>query len=194
MEFGGYEWRVLEVRDGKALIITDKTIDFRAYHNESKDITWADCELRSYLNHEFYENFDAADRAKIADTSNANENNQWYDAPGGVDTTDKIFLLSLEEAVRYFGDSGQLADRPFDTSYQRLTEQINDQYDDARIAYAAVDSLWGTPAGAASDWWLRSPGFNAVFVAYVSQFGVIYVEGRSIDYFYGIRPAMWVTL
>jgi hypothetical protein len=28
---------------------------------------------------------------------------------GGNDTTDKIFILSIEEVVQYFGDSGQLA-------------------------------------------------------------------------------------
>jgi hypothetical protein len=39
INFGGYDWRVLDVQDGKALIITDKVIDNRTYNEEYKDVT-----------------------------------------------------------------------------------------------------------------------------------------------------------
>ena len=34
IQFGKFIWRVLEIQDGKALIITDKIIEQRSYHNE----------------------------------------------------------------------------------------------------------------------------------------------------------------
>ncbi|MDR0248838.1 MAG: DUF6273 domain-containing protein [Oscillospiraceae bacterium] len=192
--FGDYEWRVLAVENGKALIITDKIINIRTYHNTNTSITWADCDLRAYLNGEFYNSFSAADRARIAETFNVNKDNQWFGTSGGADTTDKIFLLSLEEVVKYFGDSGQLANgNPNDARY------IDDQYNGARIAYTAkayTSSLWGgLAAGTALSWWLRSPGRQASGAADVGDDGVVYVSGSSVYIdFFGLRPALWVSL
>ena len=53
--FGSYEWRVLDIQNNTALIITEYIIDQRSYHDAYNDITWADCALRKYLNGEFYE-------------------------------------------------------------------------------------------------------------------------------------------
>jgi hypothetical protein len=193
---------VLAVENGKALIITDKIIDFRAYHNEWEDITWAECDLRAYLNGEFYNGFSATDKAKIAETRNVNKDNQWhypeYDpgdilAPrGGADTTDKIFLLSLEEVVKYFGDSGQLAKG---NSY---VWNIDDQYNGARIAYTAKEYVfpWGYayPAGTAWRWWLRSPGDISEKAVEVDGGGYIVVFGNPVgDSVSGLRPALWLN-
>jgi hypothetical protein len=50
ISFSGYNWRVLEAQGNAVLIITENIIEQRAYHNAYKDITWADCSLRKYLN------------------------------------------------------------------------------------------------------------------------------------------------
>ena len=106
ISFGSYEWRVLEVKNNTALIITEYIIEQRAYHNAYKDITWADCSLRKYLNSEFYDRFTTAEKSRIIPVLNKNPDNQWYGTKGGTDTQDSIFLLSIEETVcRYFGDS-----------------------------------------------------------------------------------------
>jgi hypothetical protein len=102
--FGEYDWRVLAVDGDKALIITENVIEERAYNigNKSTDnfeggeseelfTTWDKCSLREYLNGEFFNRFTTDEKARIADT------------------TDKIFLLSIDEAVKYFGDSGNEA-------------------------------------------------------------------------------------
>ena len=99
IQFGEYDWRVLDVQDDRALIITEKIIDIRAYHNELTDITWADCDLREYLNGEFYNNFNANDKARIIQVTNSNHYNYWYRLEGGLDTDDHIFLLSLDEVI-----------------------------------------------------------------------------------------------
>lgn len=104
LSFGKYDWQVLDVQKNAALIITERIIEQRSYHETYQDITWADCSLRKYLNSEFYDQFSAAEKSKILPVQNKNPVNQWYGTSGGADTKDFIFLLSIEEAVcRYFG-------------------------------------------------------------------------------------------
>jgi hypothetical protein len=106
--FDKYEWRVLDIQNKSALIITEDIVELRAYNDVYKDTTWAECELRKYLNGEFYDKFSDADKSKIIPVINKNDDNLWYGAKGGEDTIDKIFLLSIDEAVcQYFGDSGR---------------------------------------------------------------------------------------
>ena len=47
--FDKYEWRVLDIKNNAALIITEYIIEQRSFHDAYKDITWADCSLRKYL-------------------------------------------------------------------------------------------------------------------------------------------------
>ena len=183
IKFGKYDWRVLEVKDGKALILSDKIIEHREYHSEYVAITWENCDLRKYLNGEFYQNFSAAEQKKIAETTVVNKDNQWFGTPGGNSTKDKVFLLSLEEVVKYFGDSGQLKNRPSDDIYF-----ISDKFNDSRVAYNMNNE--------ASIWRLRSPGSYNKIAALVSYFGVIGDINNfiGVDDYLGVRPAMWITL
>jgi len=130
IQFGAYEWRILDIQGGRALVVSENILEFRLYHHEFGPITWADCSLRAYLNGEFYNSnaFSNADRTRIVQVTNVNENNQWYGTNGGANTQDRIFLLSISEVVKYFGDSGQLANRPSGAQY------IDDQYNTNRIA------------------------------------------------------------
>ena len=182
--FGGYDWRVLDVQANRAFIITENVIEQRAYHGNFDDwegITWEHSTLRSYLNNQFFNSFNAADRARIAETRIVNNDNPWFGIPGGNDTTDKIFLLSLEEVVRYFGDSGQLGNRlSADTWF------INDRYNTARIARNTYGNQW---------WWLRSPGCCSNSAASVSTDGTFLVSGPGVYHVYGgVRPALWLEL
>lgn len=72
LSFGDYNWRVLDIQNNTALIITEEIIDQRPYHDAYKDITWADCTLRKYLNGEFYEKFNADDKSRIITVINKN--------------------------------------------------------------------------------------------------------------------------
>jgi len=101
IQFGGYDWFALDKQDGKTLIITEKVIDKRPYHHEETEITWETSDMRKYLNGEFYDSFSEADRARIIEVTNENPDNPWYGTSGGNQTTDRIFLLSI--------DGGQLS-------------------------------------------------------------------------------------
>jgi hypothetical protein len=105
--FGGYTWRVLSVEGDRALIITEDVVEERAYNTDWEGITWAKCTLRSYLNGEFYNRFSTDEKAKILKTTNQNPDNPKYGTAGGADTKDYVFLLSIDQAKKYFKSDGE---------------------------------------------------------------------------------------
>ena len=181
--FGAYQWLVLEVQNNKALLLSKDIIEERQYHETYKDITWEKCDLRAYLNGQFFNSnsFTNADRARILQVNNYNENNQWFGTKGGAITNDKIFLLSLAEVVKYFGDSGQLAKRPKSNPWY-----IDDKYNSERIAQYN---------GSACFWWLRSPGRNGGDASDVLGGGGLDFSGYGVyGASGGVRPALWLNL
>lgn len=193
--FGRYNWRILDIREDAALVITENIIDQRPYHDAYKDITWADCALRAYLNGAFYDSFSAAEKSKIIPIMNQNQDNQWYGSTGGADTHDCIFLLSIEEAVcLYFGDSSSKLYDP--RKNKRYWFERKDENNSKRIARLGPDKggIWW--------WWLRSPGRVNVKAAYVHGDGNIGIQGNNIlkgnlsdgRCTGGVRPALWLKL
>jgi hypothetical protein len=184
LKFGRYDWRVLDVQGGKALIITkDVTRVNMPYNKTFAEVTWETCTLRKWLNEDFPRTFSGQEQARIALTANINENNQRYGTAGGNNTQDRLFLLSISEVVKYFGDSGQLKKRPSEDSYW-----IDDKYNSARAAKYNGFSAW---------WWLRSPGDTSSTAAYVSTGGDLDVSGRGVSNGLasgGVRPALWLNL
>ena len=89
--FGKYQWRVLKTDGNSALIVTDSVIEQRAYHEEFVEITWEHCDLRKYLNKQFYHTFDPSDRARILETRITDCDNQWYGTKCGNPTMDRVF-------------------------------------------------------------------------------------------------------
>ena len=84
-----------------------------AFNEAGGKVTWAGSSIRAYLNGEFLSIFNDAEKALIADTVNKNKANAAYAAGGGADTTDKVFLLSEEEAAGYFvSDADRVAIDP----------------------------------------------------------------------------------
>jgi len=182
IKFGRYDWRVLEIRGNRALLLSDKIIGKRRYH-EYSHVTWETSSLRRYLNSPRFiiDNFSEREEARIEEVRAPNKDNPWYGTKGGNVTVDKIFLLSLEDVVKYFGDSGQLRNRP---SKERF---IYDRNNSRRIA---LDTN-GTP----SWWWLRSPGGGSNLAAFVSDGGSVYVSGDLVNSDSGgVRPALWLNL
>lgn len=101
ISFGKYNWKVLDIEDGAALIITDYIIDEMPYNDVLEEITWENCSLRKYLNNEFYNSFSKSDQKRIVKVTNSNPDNPQYWIPGGNSTIDNVFLLSIEEANKY---------------------------------------------------------------------------------------------
>ena len=196
IKFGRYDWRVLDIQDDNALIITQDIIQYRLYDDFYAGEVWEDCSLRQYLNDEFLHSFMPEEQARIVQIKNHNSNNPWYNTDGGEDTYDRIFLLSIEEAYRYFGGCGEIS---VNKSLQNDDNGFfSDSNDNERIA-----KYRGKPG----FWWLRSPGsqcvsgafmleeYEAGFVAFVSDSGFIGMVGMDYCGFIdvggiGIRPVL----
>jgi len=195
--FGNYQWLILDIQDGKALIISKDVIENRAYNAVCEDITWENCALREYLNSSFLQKLTAGPKVieqqnAIAQTRIINNGNLWYNSNGGNDTTDKIFLLSLDEADKYFGDSGDYKNKkrkyfkddkfsPDDNG-----NFITNIHDTERIACLNNENSW---------WLLRSPGNDNKTTAIVDFNGSICVDGANVSYnISSIRPALWLNV
>jgi len=192
--FGDYDWRVLDVKNGKALLIAqDITHVNMPYNEEWVDVTWETCTLRKWLNEEFYNSFSAEEQRQIVPTAVTNDKNQWYGTDGGKTTQDRIFLLSIAEVVKYFGDSGDLRNERRNDSDGELDDNgyyLDDEYNNERIAFYGGESAW---------WWLRSPGGLSSSAAFVFLDGRVFVTGSSVKFAtdlanVGVRPALWLNL
>ena len=87
------EWIPVDKIDGKYLLVAKDSLDYRRFDSETRSVSWADCDLREWLNGEFYNTvFTDEERAVICDFTDP-----------VLGTTDKVFLLSLEESKLIFG-------------------------------------------------------------------------------------------
>ena len=192
VKLGGIDWRVLTVENNRALLISEKILETRPYNTDFADMTWEQCTLRKYLNSDFYNKLGVA-KSEIAETRNKNPNNHWYGISGGNATADKVFLLSLDELVKYFGDSGDLRNKKrygWNVSKYVLESDgyfLHDQYDGVRIAKDGRSEMcW---------WWLRSPGGDSFDAAFVYKRGYVGVLGIGVSNDEGgVRPALWINL
>jgi len=191
VNFGKYEWQVLEIYDDDIIfIITKNIIKAGSFVNEfigdNINATWEISDLRNYLNNIFLYEFTDDEIKCILPKNIHTPSNEWYSIRGGDDTVDYIFLLSIGEVIKYFGDSGILDDfaQPQDGIRQWL---LSDQYNSERIAT--------TTENINSSWWLRFPGFDVDFIAIVLEDGSIRIDGHMAKYENGgIRPALLLNI
>ena len=208
-QFGGRDWLVLDVEGTHALLLHETVINNQPYHRTDNDATWETSSSRAWLNGEFLNQFSAMDRARIKETKVINDDNPWTfskdtgnsnHTPGGENTTDKIFSLSIEEVTKYFGGSellelgknesnrnGSIDGLPGGDFYGQIRER--NEVSESRKARNAV--------GEDSSWLLRSPGIVSHFAANVTEDGSLSVHGRntvSFKHTQGLRPALWLDL
>lgn len=189
---GGYKteavkWRVLSNANGKLFLLADQNLDVKPYNSSYTSITWEKSTIRSWLNgYGASENNSGTDYSSdnFIDTAFSNEEqgaiaqtfvynatqsdgssnpNPSYSTSGGNNTTDNIFLLSIEEANNssYFPNG-------------------NDSRKSTNTAYVASHSgMYGV--GVADYWWLRSPGDYDSDAADVGASGRVYYLGTRVD-------------
>ena len=185
--FGGITWRVLAIEEDKKLLLSQYVLEQRAFNEAHEHVSWETSTIRQYLNNDFYGRFTLDEQARIAVTRLENSGNPWFQAGrAGNDSYDKIFLLSLDEVLRYFGDSGGI--QSWTTAQWTFNNALTDRYSDLRIANAHDQH------GEAAMWWLRTPGFNRDVVTGIRPSGDIYMDGAIVTVPLGIRPALWLYI
>lgn len=197
-------WRVLEVADGTALLMSDKCLDCVPWNAEYTDVFWEGSGLRGWLNGKTDEReaspygkrpftetaFTEEELRAITVSAVSNPNNYYFGTACGSGTRDKVFLLSEEEifssekAERYgFRPSDAVADPG-----RRL----------APTAYAAARGAWqsqNTETSGKGFWLLRTNGYTPDNVVYVGEKGYLYNRGIPVTCGdAGIVPAIRVRL
>ncbi len=191
------EWIVLEKTKKSLLVISKYALDQVANNTGYTSFTWETCTLRKWLNEKFYSAaFNKTEQGLIKTVTLENlDNPQYNNTPGGNDTKDKVFLLSLFDMRN--------SDYGFSDEY--------DTYDENRrcgaTAYAIAqgvrtyksDKIKTKDGEGACAWWLRSPGFHSGLAANVSDYGYVNVFGGDVSsvnvgYEPGMRPALYINL
>lgn len=169
-------WLVLEEKDGKLLLLCEQLIYPVTFSTDVSDDSWRNSNVRQWLNNEFYqEAFGTREITAIVGTTVSTPDNSKYGTDGGIDAIDQVFLLSIEEAEKYFGTN---ADRRAKTTERAQTYS----------AYTGTGATKGY-----GRWWLRSMGQNGSSAAYVNDSGSIDYKGKTTtDNGICVRPAIWV--
>lgn len=169
-------WLVLEVKDGKALVVSKYALDCKQYNTSNTDVTWETCTLRKWLNNDFINAaFSSYEKAMIPTVTVSADKNSTN--PGNA-TQDQVFLLSITEANKYFGSDSARQCKPTD--------------------YAFANGAYFNSVNGNCWWWLRSPGvtqYSAHSAAYVHSSGGVYESGSDVDIgTSAVRPAMWISI
>jgi len=151
IKFGDYKgfnsWRVLNVTDSEALIITEEAVDHYMFDQSRNNWNNDSCEIRLWLNDAFIrEAFTDDERSLIVNRIG-----------------DNVFLLSIEEAYRYFKDDAD-----------RFLPDDEDNF-----------GWWLRSEGAYSD-------HAACVDSHYYYSGHISDEGGLVYIPRGVRPAVWI--
>lgn len=187
------EWTVLAVEKDKALVISKNILDIRAYHKENADnddVVWANSSIRRWLNKEFLNTaFSKEERKNILKTLVLNKDIK-EGKIGGKDTEDKIFLLSEEEAEKYFkSDSNRVSEF---TGYSAgLAKKIS--VDNHYFTEETFENFVIRDGKSRWFWWLRGQGEGVYDAVCVEDNGKIEDSGYLSSYKHGgVRPVMWI--
>ena len=200
LEFGNFEqdgdenngkepvnWIVLDKQQDKILVISEKVLDLRKYNSEQiKNTTWEVSTLREWLNSEFLDAcFTKDEQMKIPSTFITGETSNKKSSHNP--TYDKVFILSLLEAEKYFTD---------DTlKISTLTKYAESKKSD--YYFSASDNV---------GYYLRTLMIDSPYVAFSvnskGEFGTTVTRTsfsvttnrvqRNVELGYGVRPAIWI--
>ena len=212
-------WIVLDIIDSKALLLSQRVHDGVNFHSENIEITWKDSDIRKWCNQDFFDSaFSQKDQGLILSSFIDNQHAYEVTVPGeiyhpfpdmpdivshrivpskvvSVDTTDKVFLLSVQECLRYKELLTLSDNRPTLTQYAKekgvLSTSIFEIGPDGKYHENAAEYL-------CCYWWLRT---RAKFGSHAA---VCYTNGNvapagSMVYLgdacgAGVRPAVWIDL
>ena len=180
------EWLVLDKNDNALFVITKDALELQKFSLTEDASYWEISFVRSFLNRRFPDNaFNNENPNRVMETTitnyrlaNADDayadivSVEWSDQDMvSYETTDKLFLLSIEELNQYLSANDRLA----------------------KASYYLVSQGASTSAAGNCDWWLRSPGNEEISSAYVKGAdGEVSSSMNPISNC--VRPAMWLRI
>ncbi|SDR92952.1 hypothetical protein SAMN05444162_0364 [Paenibacillaceae bacterium GAS479] len=191
------KWRVLQNSESELFVLSEYILDCKRYHgksaaitwHDSVDITWRDCDLREWLNVEFYNTAFKAAEKEIIKTTHCTDNGE-----NSPDTEDKVFLPSVSEIKQLSDLHSKDLRRSVGTDFAKTKKPdgcnlyVYDKTD--KDNYIIRD---GEEAGC-SWWWLRTQGnkpSRACFIGPGSSIRSYANVSLARD---GVRPALIINL
>lgn len=187
------EWKILEIKDDKALLLSKHILDCHRYDQRkiNCETTWVDSELRTWLNSYFYDKaFSDLEKEAIIDSP-----------VRGTKSVDKVFILNSHQAdIMFRNHSNEYF------NYQELRVKTITEYakKKCRLLHEDATSIFGDVVITAEDikqlhnncWWLRT-SYKNINIDGKNQICIITPEGYlgcthedSADV--GVCPAIWV--
>ena len=182
------EWYILEKKDGVAFLLSRRILEFQEYHSVFEDVTWDKCDIRTWLNQDFYKKaFSSEERDRIKTTLIETEDNYFV--------KDNVYLLSVDEFYKHL---------PPDTTRVKQRQAQGTEY----VLERGLNQFLYKDGSKGSCWFLRNPGdgsfkcrdfnlpilFKSKFAAFVSSGGGVCNEGVHVNEPRGIRPAIRITI
>ena len=165
------EWIVLDVDGNTATLISKCALDAMPYSGDEPVVTWESCTLRNWLNGHFADvAFTDDEQAMLVSSKVMAGVNPAFPTDPGNDTQDRVYLLSIEEAERFFRSDWDRACAA--TAYAKARGAKTNREDTCR-------------------WWLRSPGIHPDHAALIMRLGSILRRGGSVlSDDLGVRPVI----
>lgn len=164
------EWIVLAKNNNRILIFARDSIEAMPFGEDGVNPSWSESGIRKWLNNEFLNSaFTIIEQQSIVPTDIKNYRSS--------QTTDKVFLLSNDEAREYFEDDYARIGLPTGHAISSAESYIEDNT---------------SPDWLASSWWTRDPaGTGSIYI--VNESGALLWE-KSPQWPAGVRPAMWIEI
>ncbi len=162
------EWIVLEenTRAGYALLVSKYAIDAQKYETAGGNAIYAVSSIRRWLNGTFMSSaFSNVERSRIRQTLIKTQNSE--------NTQDYVFLLSHDEAKKYFSGETKRTLKP--TGWAKKQGAVSLARDKG--------NCW---------WWLRSPGKVSDYAFGVASDGLI--DEADTNTVAAVRPALWYRI
>jgi len=190
-------WRVLQNTGDELFLLSEEILDCKRYHGKSKDvtwrdavdITWRDCDLRQWLNEEFFTMaFSPEEQALIKPTC-CTDNGE-----GCPDTEDNVFLLSVPEVKAFTASLGKAWLTTVGTDYAKMKKPDGcslDVYDKGEQANYVLRN--GQKLGC-SWWWLRTQGNQPSRAHFIGPGASIRSYANVSLARDGVRPAIKLSM
>ena len=181
-------WRVLEVRDGTALLLSHAAVECEPFQSDLRDVSWDNCTLRSWLNgygadanasatdcsgigeNFLGEAFSAEEQKAILKTAVRNEKNYYFGMDSGAETEDRIFLPAESELFIY--DSSEIH------GFSRRDDVADRARQFKPTDYAILKGVWKESGERGNVFWItRTTGYTHDNVVYVDESGYMYNRG-----------------
>ena len=177
------EWVVLDRDNGKLLLISKYALDCLPFKDASQSQisgSWGSSPIRKWLNETFLnEAFDKGEARFLIETNDTDSD------AGGCSVADKVFLLSVAEAEKYFPDNESRRCLP--------------------TRYAIYRGAYQSSVGRTCFWWLRNTtaytdlSLDGIPQETYTRAALVGSTGRIVDighYMfnqqYTVRPAIWI--